>query len=396
MVRIDTRTPVSLILALILLQIGSVAFGGPLQAAGEGLDVPIQVEVRKDGQFLSGLTAADFVVRDKGKEVPVVDVLEVDLDAEGDALPEEAYRQLLLLFDLEFAHPLFVVQATDVARELINAERLANTRVLIAAHEPFMGLRVELDLTDDRERLLEVLDTLRDEHQRRLGSSSATAGPVIGGDDLITSRARNLESEKGIVQQEQGRILELVRSLSRLEPSARAVPGSTQVVFFSPGFDSSVILGNDATQRFDAAWSGEQAEASARGDVSAVNDATRYGGGLVETALFEVLSDYARLAVPIQAVKIEIKGDSRPAERGARGLNGLTIMVERTGGQVFTGTRDQLSELTRGLRPPGSFYLLTFESRSIKSRGRYRKLVVRLKKSAKNVKILAPPGYYVP
>jgi len=356
--------------------------------------VPIQVEVHRDGQPQLGLTAEDFLVRDKGKVVPVVDVLEVGVESDNENLPEEAYRQLLLLFDLEFSEPLFVMQATDVARQMISPERLVNTRVLIAAHEPGIGLKVELDLTDNRDRLLEVLGTIHDEHQRRLGSSGTTAGPVISGDDLIASRASNLESDKGIVQQEQGRILDLVRTLSRLELLARSVPGSTQVVLFSPGFDSSVVLGNDRTQRFDAAWSAEQSETSARGDLAPVEGAARYGGGLVETALFEMLSDYARSGVPVQGVKIEIKGDSRPVERGLQGPNGLNLMATRTDGEVYRGTRDELTEMTQSLQP-SSFYLLTFQSRGVES-GRYRKLDVRLKDRLKGVEILAPRGYYVP
>ena len=389
MVRLSSQLMVSLVATACLMQLGAVA------AAGDGAEMTMQVEVSQDGRFVSGLTAEDFVVRDKGKEVQVVGVQEVDLEDGSEALPEEAYRQLILLFDLEFAEPLFVVQATDIAKELIRPERLANTRVLIAAHEPEVGLRIELDFTDHRERLLEMLDTLHDEHQRRLGSSSATAGPVITGDDLISSRASNLESEKGMVQMEQGRILELVRSLSRLEPRTRSVPGSTQVVVFSPGFDGSVILGNQNTQRLDAAWSAEQAEAATQGNFSAVGSSERYGGGLVETAFFEMLSEYARSGVPIQGVEIVFTGDSRPVLRGAQGPNGLILMAERTGGRVFRGTRDELSETAQSIQQPDGFYLLTFQTRSLDS-GRYRKLQVRLKNRSKGVEILAPPGYYIP
>lgn len=396
MFRFKTRALGLLTLAVILQQVGPPASAVALPPAGGGVNVAIQVEVHKDGQSLAGLTAGDFIVRDKGKEVRIVDFLEVDVEAGGENLPEEAFRQLLLLFDLEFSHPLFVVQATDIASELISQELLANTRVLIAAHEPEIGLRVELDFTDDRERILEMLGTLHDEHQRRIGSSAGGAEPVISGDDLITSRARNTESDIGIVQQEQERILELVRTLSRLEPAARAVPGSSQVVIFSPGFDSSVILGNDATQKFDAAWSAQQSEAAARGDVAAAGGATRYGGGLVEEALFKMLSDYARSGIPIQGVEVEIKGDSRPVVKSAQGPNGLTIMAQRTGGQVLHGTRDELYEMTQALRPADSFYLLTFQSRSPKSSGVYRRLKVGLEGQSKNVTVVAPRGYLVP
>ena len=72
----------------------------------------------------------------------------------------------------------------------------------------------EVAAMKDRDRLLEMLDIMRREHESRLGSSGASAGPLISGDDLITSRARDTESDKGIVQQEQGRILKLIRTLS--------------------------------------------------------------------------------------------------------------------------------------------------------------------------------------
>jgi hypothetical protein len=114
----------------------------------------------------------------------------------------------------------------------------------------------------------------------------------------------------------------------------------------------------------------------------------------VETAFFEMLSEYARSGAPIQGVEIEFTGDSRPVLRGAQGPNGLILMAERTGGRVFRGTRDELTEMTQALQPP-SFYLLTFQPRSVES-GRYRKLDVRLKDRLKGVEILAPPGYFVP
>lgn len=359
--------------------------------------ISIHAEVAQDGRPLRDLGVTDFVVRDKGKSVEVAEVIEIDFDDCDGGAVERPFRQLLFLFDLEFSHPQFMFRATDLAREMIEPGRLACTEVLIATHEPSTGMRIEVELTNDRDRLVETLGLLHDESERRLDSATGTAsGPVVTGDDLIEARARNQESEKGIVQREQGRILGLIRTLARLESLTRSVPGSSQVVVFSPGFDSSVILGNQATQQFDAAFSASQSEASARGEVWAVNDATRYQGGLVEKALFEMLSDYDRSGVPIQVVKIEVDGaDNRPVERGAQGPNGLTIMAERTGGQIYRGAGGQILEEIRGLEPAGAIYLLTFKTRSFDS-GRYRKLDVRLKKSTKSVELSAPPGYYVP
>lgn len=378
---------------LVLVGVGFVLFG-PSEAATAS-QVVVQVEVSREGQPVTGLASGDFLVRDKKKPVPVIEVLEVGPGTFGEALPDEAFRRVHLLFDLEFSSPRFVMQATDLARMWITPERLTRTEVAIAAHEPSTGLRIEMDPTDDPDRLGEMLDTLRAENERRLAIWAQATGPVVGGDDLIAARARNTESAMGLVQQEQGRILGLIRSLARLEPLTRTVPGGSQVVLFSPGFDSSVILGNATTDRFDAAWSEQQSAAAARGDVAAVGGASRYGTGLVEKALFEMLTDYERSGVAIQAVDIELTGETRMVERGARGPNGLTIMTGQTGGEVFRGSRQDLLEELQ-VPPPGvAFYLLTFEPLSAPS-GRYRKLDIRLKSSSKKITVAAPAGYYVP
>ena len=363
-------------------------------AAGPGT-VPVQVEVVQNDTPVTGLQAEDFMVRDKGKAVPVDEAFEIDPQATDVAIPDEAYRRIHLLFDLDYGNPRFLMHATDVARSLITPERLSRTEVSIATHEPGSGLRIEIEPTDSPKRLSEMLDTLRAEQDRRLDTWSEPVGPTVSGDDLITSRVRNTESAKGVVQQEQGRILNLIRSLSRLERQYRWVPGGTQVVLFSPGFDSSVVLGNQATARFDAAWAAERSEAAATGNFSQAGGATRYHGGLVEEAMFEMLSDYDRAGTRIEAVEIELEGELRPAERGARGTNGLQILAGRTNGMVLKGTREELTEKILDLEPTGALYLLTFEPRSLDS-GRYRKLDVKLQKGGNKMKVIAPRGYIVP
>lgn len=395
MSRFDRSRRIRLLVVALVLRLAVVALGAePALAQREGTLV-FQAEVVRKGESVSGLKAEDFVVRDKGKPVPVIELLEIDGQAEF--VPDAAYRRLYLLFDLEFSSPLFVVQATDVARELLTPDRLAATEVAIVAHEPGVGLRVEVDPTDDVTRLTEKLHTMRSEHERRLGSPRVASEPTIrvSGDDLIEARARGTESDKGIVQQAQGRILELLRSLKRLEPMTRTVPGSSRVVIFSPGFDSSVILGNQVTDGFDAARSAARSEAAATGNLTATGGATRYGGGLVEEALFETLSEYDRSGVPIDAVQIELVGESSTATRGARGANGLSIVTGRTGGRVLRGTRPELLEAIDAFHPAGHLYLLTIQPRGTES-GRYRKLDVGLKNRVKGTKVLAPPGYYVP
>jgi len=373
----------SLLLATLALQVGHplVWAEEPSPERSAGM-VAIQLEVSVDGQPLRGLTAEDFHVRDKGREALVVEAAEVD------------HRQLLFLFDLEFTTLEQTVRAVELALELVSESLPASDRVAIVTHAPSTGLGLLLAPTAERSKISAALGTLREQQQGR--PSSSTTGPVVSADDLITARARNLESEKGIVQREQGRILGLVRSLAKLDRVARSVPGGSQVILFSRGFDSSVVLGNVGTQRLDQAWSTEQSEAAARGELWSVGDASRYGGGFVETELFEVLANYSRLGVPIQAVRLQPEGDARRVERGAQGPNGLVLMAEKTGGQVFVDSGDRVAEMSKALTPQGSAYLLTFKPRGLKSAGRYRRLDVTLENPVEGASLIVPPGYYEP
>jgi len=382
--------PVALQMALLPLFAGESTPEQPTEV------IALRLEVQSDGEPLRGLTAESFRVRDKGREAPIADLIEVDLEMEGGRIPEAAGRLLLFLFDLELTEPVLVVRATDLAQELLSGSLLPSDRVVIATHEASSGLRVELNPTAERQEITEALDSLREEEARRVSGGSLAAGPLVTGDDLVTSRARGTESAKGIVQTEQGRILGLVRSLSMLERLARFMPGNSQVVLFSEGFDSSVILGNQATQRLDQASLTAQSEASARGQVSAVNSAGRYGGGVVETAFFEMLSCYKRLGVPIQAIRLESAADIPGVERGARGPNGLVLMAEKTGGQMIPATGDAVRQMRDTLAPVGATYVLTFEPRFSKPEGRYRRVDVKLENPVGDTRLIFPPGYYEP
>lgn len=358
--------------------------------------VSIHAEVIDKGQPVEGLTLEDFLVKDKGKVVEVVEVVEMDFEDCDSGPVERPYRRLLFLFEMDFSPPQFTVDALDLAGEMIASDRLACTEVLIATHEPGSGLRIEEELTANRESLLARLETMRKLVAGRVGSPTSPVGAIVPEDDLTGSRAGTLRSQKSVEQIEQERILWLVRSLARFTSIMQTVPGSSQVVVFSVGFDSSVVVGSQAAQLFDPDSSAGQAGTTAGGGLQAADATDGYHGAVVEKAFFEMLSDYDRLSVPIHAITIEEKGRNyHQAGRRVEDPSGLTLMTGRTGGELFRGTRSELAEETRALEPTGSIYLLTFKPRSLDS-GRFRKLDVRLTNRTEGVKVLTPRGYFVP
>ena len=368
------------------------AGAGELTSAGAENLVALHLEVAAASSPIHGLTAADFEVREKGKKVSLVDVVEVGEEAGAGTYPEAWRRQVLLLFDLELSGPAQFLRALDLAQEVISAGLPVGTRIAVATHRPGVGLQLELGPTSVDQEVTEVLEALRLEQSEQLGG--AAAGPLITAEDLVTSRARGTEAAKGRVQHQQGRIMRFVRSLAGLQLLAREVPGGSQVLVFSEGFDSGVILGNPATQRLDQAWSTAQSEAAARGDIAAVNTATRHGGGVVETALFETLSSYEKSGCPIHAIRLESGADSPSPEKGGRGPNGLVIITEKTEGRLVAEAEDAGRSIGRLLQPLGSTYLLVFAPPTSAPKGRYRKLDIKLEYGEGDVALSAPPGYY--
>ena len=93
----------------------------PVNSTSGGSDnlVALHLEVGTEGAPLHGLTTADFEVRDKGKKVTIVDVIEVNETTEAEAYPEEKRRQVVFLFDLELSDPAQAIRAIDLAREAL-------------------------------------------------------------------------------------------------------------------------------------------------------------------------------------------------------------------------------------------------------------------------------------
>lgn len=379
---------------LCLLTAVTLAPAGASEPPASGVQMVLQV--LEDGEPVRGLTAADFEVREEGRSAVIAEVSEIDLGAAtaAEALPQAARRQVLLFFDL--MGTVSLERARAAARDLALHGFHPTDLVGVFAHRGSEGPGMLLAPTSDRHRLVELLATLGSRGEAGPRDGRPQSGPIVNADYLAAARNRDSEPEQGIVQQEQGRVLKLIRALSALALPLRDVPAPAQVVLFSEGFDSSVILGHDGTRDFDRASDVAVSQAVLSGEPWRVESSIRYGSGVVETELFEMLSEYRRLGARIQAVQVGGGETERTGGRGDQGPEGLLIMAEKTGGELFRAPGGLAGAMAAALEPEVVAYLVTFEPRKAGVKGRYRRIEVSLKNPADGVSLIYRPGYYEP
>lgn len=169
---------------MILTLAGALAISGvPVWSTESTSNVVLQLEVSRNGEPVGGLSADDFLVRQRGKSLEIVDVLEVAPGVAVENLPESAFRQVLFLFDLELTSTELSAQAAQLAEAFVSDSLRPTDRVAILTHDMDSGLEVVLEPTADRAviaRFLEGLGAAR----KALITSPPGAGPVVNGETL--------------------------------------------------------------------------------------------------------------------------------------------------------------------------------------------------------------------
>ena len=143
--------------------------------------VELPVEVTRDGAAVGGLTAGDFVVTERGRELPVVSFEEVTLGAGGGeaspAMPSlAARRHVFLLFDLAFSRPERVRRGVAEARDFVG--RLDPSDVVaVGVYSPGGELAILSSFSGDHRASLRTLDTLAAALDARPAAGAAGAAP---------------------------------------------------------------------------------------------------------------------------------------------------------------------------------------------------------------------------
>ncbi len=395
------------------------------------VEVPVQV-IGRDGQPVRGLTAADFEVFDEGNRQELTGFEVIDLTsteeatrrmdaARIEALGAAARRHFLLLFDLSFSSPTAILRARLAARDFLLTSLHPADLAAVATYSLETGPKLVLTFTPDRAQLARAIDTLglnrvfdareRDplrfliESGDDLSASAASSGTGGGAgsevraqrDQAISEQLQAITFSADQSQRafEVSRITSYSRALAEMARSLNAVQGRKNVLFFSEGFDSRLLLGygiNDAEAEQDSAN-------SIQGRIQFVDTDARHGNTGLQKDLSRMLEEFRRADCVIQAVDVgglRGTGDSVGQKR-VNGQEALFYLANETGGELFKDANDLGTQLDRVLTRTSLTYLLTFQRNDLPHDGDYRRLRVKVKApQAANARVSFRSGYYAP
>jgi VWFA-related protein len=392
----------------------------------EVVEVEVAVQVVRDGQPVRGLTAADFEVYDGRKKQAVTGFHAVDLaEAGAAALPLAGRRQFLLFFDLAFSDPQAIVKAREAARELVLKGARAGDLVGVATYSASHGPQLVLGFTSDRRQVdsaLESLGLVRGETADPLRLVAARGGAgdrrLLAERSLEEDTAHNdallavLSPEQANLGRDSNRaaqtaaVTALTRSFAGFAHTLAAIPGRKQVIYFSEGFDSSLLTGAGGASADAGGGSisagGEDPTATVDrgvGSSEPVLGSTddSFGSTHSVNEVERMLEELRRADCVIQAVDIgglRAGGEQRVTRTG--GKDTLVTLARGTAGELFEGSNDLSAAMSGILERTSLTYVLSFQPESLKPDGSYHKLRVELRNAPRGTRLAYRPGYYSP
>jgi len=392
----------------------------------EVVEVEVPVQVVRDGQPVRGLTADDFAIYEGRKKQAITGFHVVDLAAAapGTAVqPMAGRRHFLLLFDLAFSDPKAIVKAREAARALVLNGVRTGDLVGVATYSAARGPQLVLGFTSDRRQVDSALDSLglaggeRPEDPLRLVMARAGGAQPLLAERSQEAEAASIDSlvkELGTEQANLGResnraaqqavVTALTRSFSGFARVLAAIPGRKQILYFSEGFDSSLLTGGAGTPPPSQEGGGGAVDPSAGGDrgigtsepvLSSTDDS--FGSTKSLNAVEKMLEELRRADCVIQAVDIgglRAAGEQRVTRTG--GKDTLFTIARGTDGELFESSNDLATAMSGILERTSLTYVLTFQPESLKPDGGYHKLRVELKDAPRSTRLAYRPGYYAP
>ncbi|MEE8524374.1 MAG: VWA domain-containing protein [Thermoanaerobaculia bacterium] len=391
------------------------------------VEIPVNVGTR-GGAPVRGLTAGDFEIFDNGKPQTIHGFEVVDLEAltvdSADArrareqLPSTARRHFLLLFDLSFADPSSVLKARTAAREWVLDALHPTDLAAVMIYSLEIGPRLIVTFTPDRAQLARAIDTLgapallnpklqdplrfvlpptpRDPGTLGLldGVETAGSGPLRGA--LIDSlRFVGLELERSQKAFERSQIKAWARSLGGVARTLDSVAGRKHVVYFSEGFDGTLLLGRQQ-DRDDELVQQEQLDRE-RGFLWAVDTDNLYGNSQLMSSIERMLEEFRRADCVIQAVDISgVSAETSGRGRREVGQDALFYIARGTGGELYENANSFGDQLDRMLARTSVTYVLSFQPKDLTLDGSYHRLKVKLKDKPRGTHLSHRSGYYAP
>jgi VWFA-related protein len=428
----------------------ATAAGGPPAAADrraysettEVTAIEIPVQVVRDGKPVRGLTAADFELWEGRKQQTITGFDMVDLAAPENqrlsaAIPAAGRRHFLLIFDLSNSQPKYVMRARDVAARSLLETLMPSDLVAVATYGINSGMKLALGFTSDRRQILKAIETLGfsdlADRTQQLKLLAEVAGLSSALDNVEAMVAQGSTSEPGEtgrqraadargqlmaalaqatmqtalyqavaqskanqrMNQAEARndVTAMAKAFANLARMMDAVAGRKMVVFFSEGFDSSILEGDQSVSSQELI-----ADISVKGAGWMTESDTRYGSTSENQQLEKMLEVFRRSGCVIESVDIGgLRGDDDMADRsGKQGETALFQMARDTGGELYHNTNDLGDVMKQLAASTAVTYVLTFQPQGPFTAGSYHPIKIKLKNESRGTRVTYKPGYYAP
>ncbi len=382
------------------------------------VELPVNV-IGRDGKPVRGLTAEDFSLEDENKEQKIssVDVVDLSRLSDQSALPESlpaaGRRHFVLLFDLSFAKPMEMVRSREAALHFVQSGLAPSDLACVAITSVESGARLLLTFTSDRGQLVSaitkvglpgMLDQVRDPLQFAFdipnGSNPYFKDLATITDDKpgnaaefeITMKILSIAAQKNADQYSASRVTRHLGEMSSLATALDTIEGRKTIIYFSDGFDGSLITGNiDQTAEHAAADN----EAMFHGLYWMTDVDKRYSNNALQRQLDDTLGLFRRSDCVIYSIDIaglKAEGDVSLTQSSARGEAALFAFANGTGGELIQHANDLDAQMRRVQEMTSVTYVLSFSPSQSLGEGKFHRLKVQVRR--KGVRVSARAGYY--
>lgn len=390
------------------------------------VEVPVHVTLRNEP--LRGLTAEQFEIYDRGKRQEIVsfDVIDLELNASGEAPRQDAElslaarRHFLMLFDMSFTDANAIQRTQRTMRDWVRTELHPWDLVGVAIYSARTGAEMVLNFTSDREQLGLAIESLGlpqyidrgiDPLALEIGVAVPGVSPLDAEDPGIregagTSRTTTTRGSDSVAalrevyysvyeptrkQGERHQIRALTQSMEMLADRVRAVRGRKHVVYLSQGFDASLAFAEDDPQeiaRQNSAFN------DSGGRISSINSADRFGDNTTINGIMTMIDKLRRADCVVQAVQVGAASGNETLSSPR--AEGLFAMADGTGGELYRDYNDLDEVMSTLLQKTSVTYMLTFRPSVMKKNGRFHQLKVKVRDLPKKARIVHRPGYHEP